>query len=550
MMFNRLLIILLISLLFISPISKAEVSAEADKSEIVFGETISLTISSDGADNPDLDTLKNLFNIMGVQQSQEVSYINGKTSSVTRWIISLTPKQKSNIIIIPPITLGKQQTKPINIKIIDKPKTLTNISGKDILKTEISLDSTSAYIQQQIILTLRIYANEQSVVRVTNLIAPSLPDFAIKQLKDHNYSQNINNLPYTIVERRYALSAQKSGELKIPSFALSAIVINDKNQSENKTVMSNELTVKIKPKPANYPAKAAWLPAKNLMLEEKWNQLPDKVLQGDTLTRSITITAQGLTSQQIGPLPNPPAMGVRAYPDQPKLQDTWQQNMSIGSREEQQVLIPIQTGDVTIPEIKVPWWNTDKDQLEYATVAGHKIKVDANPAFNNMANTSPLNPSDAPNSTNSPTIVQKIVSPTLWLWQLSTIILAITTLLGFSLWIYARKQPAIIKEAPPVINPKTLLDDIKKSCQDGDPQATRLALDNWVKQQPENLTEMVARFSPLAEAVEELNKALYSEVETAHTWRGDGLWQAIQNLPKNEQPSTQTASALPPLYPK
>lgn len=547
MMFNRLLATLFISLLFISPLIKAEVSAEADKSEMVFGETINLTISSDGSDNPDLDSLKNLFNIVGVQQSQEVSYINGKTSSVTRWIISLTPKQKSNIIIIPPIALGKQQTKPISIKIIDTPKTLTNISGKDILKTEISLDSSSAYIQQQIILTLRIYANEQSVVRVTNLIAPTLPDFAIKQLKDHNYSRNINNLTYTIVERRYALSPQKSGELQIPSFALSAIVINDKNQSENRTVMSNDLTLKVKPKPANYPANVAWLPAKNITLEEKWNQPLDKVLQGDTLTRSITITAQGLTSQQIGPLPTPSILGVRAYPDQPKLQDTWQQNIATGSREEQQVLIPIQTGDVTIPEIKVAWWNTDKDQLEYATVAEHKIKVEANPAFNNIPNTTSPN---ATNASNSPTIVQKIVSPTLWLWQLSTVILAITTLLGFGLWLYARKQPAIIKEPAPVINPKTLLDDIKKACQDGDPQATRMTLDNWVKQQPENLTEMVARYSPLAEAVEELNKALYSEVETAHTWQGNSLWQAIQDLPKKEPSPDQTSSLLPPLYPK
>lgn len=552
MIFNRLLAILVISLLFISSLAKAEVSAEVDRTEMVFGETINLTISSDGTENPDLEPLKKLFELVGIQQVQEMNYINGKSRSLSRWIISLTPKQQVDAIVIPPISLGKEQTKPISIKLVATPKSITSVDGKDILKTQISLEVPTAYIQQQVILTLRIYANEQKVVKATNLIVPTLPDFSIKQLKDTQYSKNINGVAYTVIERRYSLSAQKSGDIKIAPFTISALVINDHNQTQSQTVASNELSLKVKPKPTNYPTNAAWLPAKNVSLTEHWNKNIDKVLQGDTLTRSVNISITGLTSQQISPLPNPTIVGIRSYPDQPKLADDWQQNTPNGNREEQQVLIPIQTGEITIPEMKIAWWNIDKDQLEFATLPAHKILVTANPAFN----TAPLpnNPTDqaaniAPNNT-STKVIQHMVSPKLWLWQLATLLLAITTLLGFGLWLYARRQPAIIKEQSPVINPKTLLDDIKKACQDKDPQATRIALDNWVKQQPENLTEMVARYTPLAEAVEELNKALYSETETTQAWQGEQLWQAIQSLPKQELTATTTNSLLPPLYPK
>lgn len=552
MIFNRLLAILVISLLLISSLAKAEVSAEVDRTEMVFGETINLTISSDGTENPDLEPLKKLFELVGIQQVQEMNYINGKSRSLSRWIISLTPKQQVDAIVIPPISLGKEQTKPISIKLVATPKSITSVDGKDILKTQISLEVPTAYIQQQVILTLRIYANEQKVVKATNLIVPTLPDFSIKQLKDTQYSKNINGVAYTVIERRYSLSAQKSGDIKIAPFTISALVINDQNQTQNQTVASNELSLKVKPKPTNYPTNAAWLPAKNVSLTEHWNKNIDKVLQGDTLTRSVNISITGLTSQQISPLPNPTIVGIRSYPDQPKLADDWQQNTPNGNREEQQVLIPIQTGEITIPEMKIAWWNIDKDQLEFATLPAHKILVTANPAYN----TSPLpnNPTDqaaniAPNNT-STKVIQPMVSPKLWLWQLATLLLAITTLLGFGLWLYARRQPAIIKEQSPVINPKTLLDDIKKACQDKDPQATRIALDNWVKQQPENLTEMVARYTPLAEAVEELNKALYSETETTQAWQGEQLWQAIQSLPKQELTATTTNSLLPPLYPK
>lgn len=552
MIFNRLLAILVISLLLISSLAKAEVSAEVDRTEMVFGETINLTISSDGTENPDLEPLKKLFELVGIQQVQEMNYINGKSRSLSRWIISLTPKQQVDAIVIPPISLGKEQTKPISIKLVATPKSITSVDGKDILKTQISLEVPTAYIQQQVILTLRIYANEQKVVKATNLIVPTLPDFSIKQLKDTQYSKNINGVAYTVIERRYSLSAQKSGDIKIAPFTISALVINDHNQTQSQTVASNELSLKVKPKPTNYPTNAAWLPAKNVSLTEHWNKNIDKVLQGDTLTRSVNISITGLTSQQISPLPNPTIVGIRSYPDQPKLADDWQQNTPNGNREEQQVLIPIQTGEITIPEMKIAWWNIDKDQLEFATLPAHKILVTANPAYN----TAPLpnNPTDqaaniAPNNTSAKAI-QHMVSPRLWLWQLATLLLAITTLLGFGLWLYARRQPAIIKEQSPVINPKTLLDDIKKACQDKDPQATRIALDNWVKQQPENLTEMVARYTPLAEAVEELNKALYSETETTQAWQGEQLWQAIQSLPKQELTATTTNSLLPPLYPK
>lgn len=552
MIFNRLLAILVISLLLISSLAKAEISAEVDRTEMVFGETINLTISSDGTENPDLEPLKKLFELVGIQQVQEMNYINGKSRSLSRWIISLTPKQQVDAIVIPPISLGKEQTKPISIKLVATPKSITSVDGKDILKTQISLEVPTAYIQQQVILTLRIYANEQKVVKATNLIVPTLPDFSIKQLKDTQYSKNINGVAYTVIERRYSLSAQKSGDIKISPFTISALVINDHNQTQSQTVASNELSLKVKPKPTNYPINAAWLPAKNVSLTEHWNKNIDKVLQGDTLTRSVNISITGLTSQQISPLPNPTIVGIRSYPDQPKLADDWQQNTPNGNREEQQVLIPIQTGEITIPEMKIAWWNIDKDQLEFATLPAHKILVTANPAFN----TAPLpnNPTDqaaniAPNNT-STKVIQHMVSPKLWLWQLATLLLAITTLLGFGLWLYARRQPAIIKEQSPVINPKTLLDDIKKACQDKDPQTTRIALDNWVKQQPENLTEMVARYTPLAEAVEELNKALYSETETTQAWQGEQLWQAIQSLPKKELTATTTNSLLPPLYPK
>lgn len=541
MTIKRLLTTLLI-LLFTSLPSWANssVMASVDKNEIVFGETINLTITSNGTEAPDLEPIKNLFDIVGIQQSQEVVYVNGKTTSYLRWTISIRPKTQTKGIVIPPINLGDQQTQPITIKLIDRPTNLA-VDGHDILKIEALVNKQTAYIQQQLILTLRVYAANDQVLRINSLIQPTLNDVNIKQLNNAQYEEDINGIRYSIIERSYAFSPQKSGELKIPSFALSALA-KENGRTVNKTVTSNELTIQVKPKPASYPANASWMPANKLTLSERWDKMPENVLQGDTLTRTITVTAQGLTSNQIGALPSNSVAGIRSYPEQPKLTDDWQQGMPIGIRQEQNLLIPVQQGDITLPEIRVAWWNTETDKLEYATLPAQKMNIANNPAFDNTTATNDTNAiPPAP-------IVRQITVPNPWLWQLFTTIFALTTVLFLALWLYARKQPAILKIDNPVIDPKTLLDDIKTACQNNDPQAARMALDNWVKQQSENLSALMARYAPLAEAVDELNKALYSE--TGYQWQGANLWQAIQTLPTKQAPSNSSNTILPPLYPK
>jgi len=141
-------------------------------------------------------------------------------------------------------------------------------------------------------------------------------------------------------------------------------------------------------------------------------------------------------------------------------------------------------------------------------------------------------------------------SGNLWLWQLSTLLLACTTLLGFGLWWRARWQPAVLRATQTGPSPRSLLDDLKRACQANDPQATRQALDAWARQQPETLAEMAARFVPLSDALDGLNGALYSE--TGQYWQGEELWRAIRAIPIDERVQDPVAdtTSLPPLYPK
>ena len=546
-MFKRLLATLLL-LSVISPSIWAETIARVDKTEIVLGEAINLTITTTdtSAQAPDLQPLDQLFIITGMQQSSEISLINGKRSSSRNWIISLALKNNaSNTIIIPSIALGNEKTKPITLKIIDTPTNLS-ANGHDILKIETEIAQKTAYIQQQLLFTIRIYIDQQQErnIRINQLISAPLTDFETHELVRNNYEREINGKNYNIIELRYAISPQKSGTLTISPYSLATTILEN-NIPKNKTVTSDKLTLDVKPVPANYPPNMPWLPAESLTLTESWNKAPNNIQQGDTLVRTLTIHAEGLTSNQIGDIPSPNISGIRVYPEKPQLTDKWSSSFPIGTRIEQNVIIPMDTGDIIIPKTKLPWWNTKTNALEYAELPEHVMHVEANPAFNNTPANNQVN-NEHNKNTSPTTIIKEVKDASIWLWQLATAILALTTLIGLGLWLHARKQPAIIKVDAPVINPKTLLDDIKNACKENNPQLARTALDNWVKQQPENLTDLFERHPPLANAVDMLNKVLYSEAEVA--WQGSTLWEAIQSLPPINSPNNTTN--IPPLYPK
>ncbi|MDZ3990655.1 hypothetical protein PspTeo4_03016 [Pseudomonas sp. Teo4] len=255
---------------------------------------------------------------------------------------------------------------------------------------------------------------------------------------------------------------------------------------------------------------------------------------GDSLTRNITLRAEGLSSTQLPPLPATEITGLRRYPDQPLLRNEINERGMTANREEREALVPIHSGQLALPALEVTWWNTREDHLEHSSLPARTLDVQDNPAL----------------SAETPVGDSRSGSSLLWPWQLATLVFALTTVLGFALWWRARSQPAVLRAAQNGPSPRTLLDDIKRACQANDPQATRQALDAWARQQPETLADMAARFVPLSDALDGLNGALYSE--SGQYWHGDELWRAIGTIPPAEQvllPTGETGS-LPPLYPK
>ncbi len=522
-------------------------SATVDRARLNEGETFDLILESEDVTQfgmPDLTPLRDQFEVVSTRQENRLSTFAGQARSSTRWIVTLLPRQ-SGYVVVPPLKLGDAQSQPITLQVL---KNDPNSGGKLApIFIDASLDRESVYVQAQAVLTLRIY-HSVSLYDDSSLTPLSIPDARVEQLGDpRTFETDINGVRHGVIELRYAIFPQQSGELSIPAQVFSATPVERSNGYEFNPfgprpgrptrVKSPEIPLEVKPRPASWPADVPWLPARALTLSEAWNPEPKAVTVGDSLTRSLMLRAEGLSSAQLPPLPIQDSAGLRRYPDQPQQRNEVNDKGLIGSREESEALVPSQSGRITLPEVQVLWWNTELDRLESASLPARTLEVESNPSLE----------VEAP--VGGQAVARDAAQVLLWPWQLACAVLALTTVLGFGLWWHARRQPAILPTAQTGPSPRTLLDDLKRACLANDPQATRQALDAWARQQPETLADMAARFATLSDALDGLNGALYSE--TGNQWQGESLWKAIRSLPPLEAAaSPQESSPLPPLYPR
>ena len=543
---NRLCVLLLLLCCWTLPAHAGGLVASVDRDQLSSGETVELTLESTDVTQfgkPDLTPLDNGFEVRGTRQVNQLTSLSDDNKATTRWIITLQPKQ-TGTVTIPALQVGEYHSQPINLTVTQSVASDNELAPVFI---EVSLDQPSVYVQAQALLTLRVY-HSAALYDDSSLTPLHIDDAIVEQLgESRTYEKLINGVRHGVIERRYGIYPQRSGELIIPAQTFSATQVDSQQASAPAPlgpkpgkmvhVTSAEIPLSVLPKPDTWPANAPWLPARSLSLSETWNPEPDHTMVGESLTRTLTLKAEGLSSAQLPPLPATDVNGLRRYPDLPQLSNQVTENGLIGSREEREALVPTRVGQIELPAVEVVWWNTHEDHLEHTYLPARTLLAAANP---NQAVDTP--------ASGTPTAFDEASS--LWLWQLSTLLLACTTLASLALWWRARWQPAISRAAQTGPSPRSLLDDLKRASLANDPQATRQALDAWARQQPETLADMAARFVPLSDALDGLNGALYSE--TGQYWQGEELWKAIRSIPatEREQDAASEPSSLPPLYPK
>lgn len=443
---------------------------KVDRQNIELGDIITLIVQTDfqSLSSPDFSNLQDQFEILGKQQSNQITMINGSFESHTRWDLRLTPKQTGDLVI-PPFKLGNVASQPIKITVS---KVAQNQRQHGTSFFEAKVDTNKVFVQQQIIYTLHFY--HLGVLIRGNTRPPLFKDAIAKQLvKQTTYEKTINGNNYEVYEWKWAVFPQKSGELKItPQIFTGQIRYNGRMKRVND--LSGEITIRVKPIPPSYPKQEPWLPATNIKLAEQWS-LNNKIRVGDSITRTMQMQASGLQAAQLPEMELENQANFHSYPDKAKLENQITKDGLISQATRDIAIVPTDVGNLAIPNYKIHWWNTTTNQLEIASLAAKTFTI--LPALNKKITTSTPKKITAENKKLKP--LQKSPKINLFIWQILTLVFAIAWLVTLFLWLKQKnKKTVIIKKPNKIVTTKTL-----DFCNQTDPKIFYQQLNIWLKQQ-------------------------------------------------------------------
>jgi hypothetical protein len=369
--------------------SWAELSATANRTVLDSNETLQLRVRLDAQafrSEPDFSPLQKDFEILSNNRQQQYSSVNGKAESYTDWNLTLMPK-RTGIILIPSLKYKKQISNAVEITVRAASASGASTAGKQPIYTETLVDKSAVYIQEQIILTHRLYTSVQ--LRDYSLSELDIPDAIVQRLDDTQFQKVINGRNYLVLEVSYAIFPQSSGKLNIPALRFGAFESTSRSQFGAFASRGNRVfrdtqakTIDIMARPAHVPADE-WMPSSNVELTEQWSDDLNNLSVGEPITRTIRISAQGLTGAQILPLTIAPSSQYKLYPDQPQLDQQVSSNGLLGTRTESLALVPNQAGEITLPAIEMRWWDTVNQRMQTASLPGKTVQVSASATINN-----------------------------------------------------------------------------------------------------------------------------------------------------------------------
>ncbi|GDX08064.1 BatD family protein [Buttiauxella sp. A111] len=211
---------------------------------------------------------------------------------------------------------------------------------------------------------------------------PVWPDFTIENgalmatpLPNQLLSRQKNGISWSGVRLERQVTAWDQGVLRMPAVE---ITLTSANQSPI-TVQLPELKKEVVwPKGVEQPDR--FLPASHLTISQKITQYhaskDDKLHAGDVVERTVTVKANGIVATQIPQLLYAiPGTDTQRLTPVNTLLKSGRGEIEGALREEVLRYLPSQAGTLTLPPVKLRWWDTANQQWQVAQLPGSTMRV-------------------------------------------------------------------------------------------------------------------------------------------------------------------------------
>jgi len=528
-----------------------ELKVSLDKNPLLLGETAVLELVADDqvAQQPDFSVLDQDFLVQGPSMGQQMQIVNGKASRTTSWRLLLKAK-KTGTFVIPAFELEGVSSTAIEVDVVQASAEAQNNKDTELF-LQSSIDSSELYVQQLAYLEVKIFFKGD--LQRGSLSEPKVDGLSIEQLgKDAEGTELVNGERYRTFTRKYRLIPERSGDFVITGPQLSGEMLDRSSgrydyfaQTKAVNAKANDLSIKVAATPDNFPGD--WLIGDLVTLTEEWSPAATSLVQGEPVTRTITLTALDVAEHQLPDLTITTPDGVKLYKEQPHAKQADRNGRLVSQKVFSMAVVANKSGELVLPEVKLPWWNKKTNSLQYATLAETRLTVAVNPEL-------PQQPAAAAAAAVQ-TAPAQIAAQSPWQWNYTSSVIALLWLSSVALLWWFRPARAIKASTATVAhrhlgqakaNPKKL----QQACHNNDANASRHWLMLWAEQHfgscPASLSELAqwCNDEAFTEQLQLLNQQLYQKQQ--QSWQGKALWISWSSLSLQD---VGYKSALPELYP-
>ena len=377
---------LFLIILFWGFMGKAATTVRFEPDVISLGESTELIIESDRplAAVPDFSALNGNFAVAGQQTGVKSVSINGKRHTKYQVSLNVFPR-KAGTLSTGILTINGKEIPSATLTVEENgdnnrlPITFTAAASKN----QVYLDETFLY---QIKL---IYA---VALMDAKIMPPVINGARIVQLDmDKSYQTYIDEKPMHVFERTFAITPEKKGSLTIPPIEVYGLVHDSRNDpgdlfaqgmlfngllggQKEVRLETNPVEIKVYGKPKNWDG--WWLPATEVEISAE-DSFPDKINVGDSLTRVITLTATGVSGEQLPTVQQQAGKTFKVYPSPEKRETVQTETGDMqGISQTSIMLVPSKAGKIIIPSVRVKWFNTRTRKTEEAILREKTIFVE------------------------------------------------------------------------------------------------------------------------------------------------------------------------------
>lgn len=376
-------------------------AARLNTDRIGAGDTVQLTLSGDAGSltvAPDLTPLAQDFDVLGQAQSQQTQILNGTRTDRMEWTLTLAPKHQGSLTI-PELSAGTATSAPLTLEVLD-PAKMPVVQVPNAPELAVTVDKGPFYIQQGIPVILRITSGPN--LQQGELVLPQTSDYTLTQTGEDRVSQT-SATGAKVLERSFILQPQKSGPITLGPIALKATLTDPNAQSPFAgtgfdaffanspfagrmggfgAMMAPGQTVTVRSAPVVLDVKAApgsagnwFLPAKDVQLTAEWQPAVPIFKTGEAVTRVVRLEALGATDVQLPDLDMGTVQGARTYLDGSDARTVDVKGGTAAAREFRYSIVPVQGGQVTLPEVRVNWFDTATETQKTAVLPAETITV-------------------------------------------------------------------------------------------------------------------------------------------------------------------------------